>query len=68
MQIEVLIKDEKANFFLEFLESLKDNVVEDFFVKDNEEKEILEILNNRSNEDKEISHSKIIEIEIWKRK
>ena len=68
MQIEVLIKDEKANFFLEFLENLKNNVVEDFFVKDNEEKEILEILNNRSDEDKEISHSKIIEIETWKRK
>ena len=68
MQIEVLVKDEKVKFFLEFLENLKDKVIEDFFIKDDEEKEILEILNNRNKEDKEISHSKIIEIEIWKRK
>jgi len=64
MQIEVLVKDEKVKFFLEFLENLKDKVIEDFFIKDDEEKEILEILNNRNKEDKEISHSKIIEIEI----
>jgi len=55
MQIEVFIKDEKAEFFLEFLKELKHNVVEDFFVKENnkEEEEILEILNQRSTEDKE---------------
>jgi len=67
MQIEVIIKDEKAKFFLEFLKELKNNVVEDFFIKDNkdkEESEILKLLNQRTDEDKKISHSKIVEIEI----
>ena len=63
MQLEVNIKNEKSQMFLELLESLKEKVVVDFEIVD-EEKEIEKILNNRSKEDKEIAVSKIVEIEI----
>jgi len=65
MQIEINIKDNKSQMFLELLESLKDRVILDFEIVD-EEKEIEKILNSRSKEDKEVAVSKIVEIDIWK--
>ena len=65
MQIEINIKDNKSQMFLELLESLKDRVILDFEIVD-EEKEIEKILNSRSKEDKEVALSKIVEIDIWK--
>jgi K+/H+ antiporter YhaU regulatory subunit KhtT len=63
MQVEVVIKNEKAEFFLRMLKEME-NVVESFTIKDNEEKEILEILNKMSEEEKKVSHTKIVEIDI----
>ena len=63
MQLEVNIKNEKSQMFLELLESLKEKVVVDFEIID-EEKEIEKILNNRSKEDKEIAVSKIKNIDL----
>jgi K+/H+ antiporter YhaU regulatory subunit KhtT len=63
MQIEVVIKDEKAEFFLRMLKEMK-NVVESFKIKDDEEREILEILNKMSEEEKRVSHTKIVEIDV----
>jgi len=63
MQIEINIKDNKSQMFLELLESLKDRVILDFEIVD-EEKEIEKILNSRSKEDKEVALSKIVEIDI----
>ena len=63
MQVEVVIKNEKAEFFLRMLKEME-NVVESFTIKDNEEKEILEILNKMSEEEKKVSHTKIVEIDL----
>ena len=63
MQIEINIKDNKSQMFLELLESLKDRVILDFEIVD-EEKEIEKILNSRSKEDKEVAVSKIVEVDI----
>ena len=63
MQIEINIKDNKSQMFLELLESLKDRVILDFEIVD-EEKEIEKILNSRNKEDKEVAVSKIVEIDI----
>ena len=67
MTIEVDVKDEKADLFLNLLQELKSSVVEKFEVlKDDykEQKELEEIYKNMTKEDKEIAFSKVVKIEI----
>jgi len=67
MTIEVDVKDEKADLFLNLLQELKSSVVEKFEVlKDDyrEQKELEEIYKHMTEEDKEIAFSKVVKIEI----
>jgi len=70
MELYINIKDEKAEMFLKILKELKSDMIETFrvipsqYVDSDEQKEIEEILNNLSEEDKEIAFSKIIEFEV----
>ena len=70
MELYINIKDEKAEMFLKILKELKSDMIETFrvipsqYVDSDEQKEIEEVLNNLSEEDKEIAFSKIIEFEV----
>ncbi len=74
MELQISVKDDKAELFLQILQEFKSDMVEKFtimnrksdieYVNDQEQKEIEELLSQRSIEDKELSHSKSITIEL----
>ena len=71
--IELKVKDGYLNNMLEILNGLNGIMVEDLIIKDDEikqvnedeKKEILEILNNKSLEDRKIEESWTTVIQIW---
>lgn len=74
MELQISIKDDKAELFLQILKEFKSDMIEKFtilnhdnnsgFVTEQEQKEIEMLFNEHSKEDKEISHSKKITIEL----
>ncbi len=70
MQLQISIKEDKAELFLQILGEFKESMIETIKildsddVSDEENEEIKNILNTRSLEDKEISHSKTVMIDI----
>ena len=71
MQLQISIKDDKAELFLQILEEFKSDMIEKYHiiksnykVEDEEQKEIENILNNRTKEDKEVAFSKIVKIDV----
>ncbi len=70
MQLQLSIKEEKAELFLQILKEFKGTMVEKIKildtheVGDEENEEISKILNDRSVEDKEVAHTKTITIDI----
>jgi len=71
--IELKVKDGYLNNMLEILNGLNGIMVEDLIIKndeikqvsENEKKEILKILNNKSLDDKKIEESWTTVVEIW---
>ena len=70
MDLYISVKDEKAELFLQILKEFKKDMVEAFkvipsnYVSEEEQKEIEEILNSRTAEDKEVGFSKKIQIDV----
>ena len=70
MELQISIKDEKADLFLKILREFKNDTVtkikilDSNYVIDEEQKEIEEILKSISKEDKEIAFSKTVTIEV----
>ncbi len=70
MELQISIKDEKADLFLQILREFKDDMVKKIkildsnYVDDEEQKEIEKILDSISKEDREIAFSKTITIEV----
>ena len=70
MQVQISIKEDKAELFLQILKEFKGSMVEKIKILDSDEvsdeenREIEECLSTRSAEDKEVSHSKIVTIEL----
>ncbi len=70
MQLQLSIKEDKAELFLQILKEFKGSMVEKIKILDNqdvsdeENKEIEKLLNSRSQEDKEVAHSKTVTIDI----
>jgi len=70
MQLQLSIKEDKAELFLQILKEFKGSMVEKIKILDNddvsdaENEEIEEILNSRSTEEKEVAHSKTVTIDI----
>ncbi len=70
MQLQISVKDDKAELFLQILKEFKSDMVEKYSilksncVEDVEQKEIKSMLDSRTKEDKEVAFSKIINIDI----
>jgi len=70
MELHISVKDEKAELFLQILKEFKNDMIETFnvlpsnYVSDEEQKEIEKILNSIPPKEREIDHSKIVEIDI----
>lgn len=70
MQLQISIRDDKAELFLQILQEFKSDMIEKYhiiktnYADDNEQKEIEDIMNKRTDEDKEVAFSKIISIDI----
>ncbi|MEO1953574.1 MAG: hypothetical protein ABGW74_02600 [Campylobacterales bacterium] len=70
MEIQLSIKEDKAELFLQIIKEFKNDMIEKFkildssYVSEAEQKDIEKILNERTLEDKEIASSKIISINI----
>jgi len=70
MQLHISVNDDKAELFLQILKEFKSDMVEKYHIiksnhiEDAEQKEIEIMLNSRSDEDKEVAFSKIVQIEI----
>ena len=70
MQVQISIKEDKAELFLQILKEFKGSMVEKIKILDSDEvsdeenREIEACLSTRSAEDKEVSHSKIVTIEL----
>ena len=70
MEVQISVREDKAELFLQILKEFKNDMVEKFkvidtnFVSDEEQKDIEEILNLRTEEDKEIGTTKTLTIEI----
>jgi len=69
--VELKIEDNSLDIFINLINNLKDGIVNSFEIKNHieevsnqEQLEIENILNSRTSKDKEISHSKMISIEI----
>jgi hypothetical protein len=70
MEIQISVKEDKSELFLQIIKEFKDDMIEKFkildneYVSDAEQKDIENILASRSAEDKEIASSKMVTIEI----
>ncbi|MEA2100348.1 MAG: hypothetical protein U9P72_09490 [Campylobacterota bacterium] len=70
MEVQISVKEDKAELFLQIIKEFKNDMIEKFkildndFVSDDEQKEIEDILNSRTMEDKEVATSKIVTIEL----
>ena len=70
MQLYISIKDDKSDLFLKILNEFKNDMVEKYhiiksnYIDDEEQKEIEALLDNRTDEEKEIAYSKTVQIEI----
>lgn len=70
MEVQISVKEDKAELFLQIIKEFKDDMIEKFqildnnYVSDDEQKDIENILNSRTSEDKEIGSSKIVTIEL----
>ncbi len=70
MQLQISVKDDKAELFLQILKEFKSDMIEKYSilksncVEDVEQKEIKSMLDSRTKEDKEVAFSKIINIDI----
>ena len=70
MEIQISVKEDKSELFLQIIKEFKDDMIEKFkildseYVSDAEQKDIESILASRSAEDKEIASSKMVTIEI----
>ncbi len=69
MELQISIKDDKAELFLQILKEFKSDMIEKFniieskYVSEEEQKDIEEILNARTKEDKEVAFSKVISLD-----
>ena len=70
MQIQISVRDDKAELFLQILNEFKNDMIEKFqvlktsYLEDIEQKELEEDYNNRTALDNEIAFSKIVKIEV----
>ena len=70
MDLHISIKEEKAELFLQILSEFKSDMIETFkiipsqYVDTEEQKEIEEMLNSRTEEDKQIAFSKMVELDV----
>jgi len=70
MQLQISVNDDKAELFLQILKEFKSDMVEKYhiiksnYIDDIEQKDIELMLNSRTKEDKEVSFSKIVQIEV----
>jgi len=70
MEIQISVKEDKAELFLQIIKEFKDDMIEKFkvldnnYVSDEEQKDIENILASRSLEDKEIATSKMVTIQL----
>ena len=70
MEIQISVREDKSELFLQIIKEFKNDMIEKFKILDNEyvsdieQKDIENILASRSSEDREISHSKIVSIDI----
>ncbi|PHQ91550.1 MAG: hypothetical protein COB42_03325 [Sulfurimonas sp.] len=70
MEVRISVKEDKAELFLQILKEFKNDMIEKFqvidskYVNDEEQKDIENILNARTPEEKEVASSKIISIDI----
>ena len=70
MQLQISIKEDKAELFLQILGEFKESMIEKIKILDSEDisdkenEEIKKILDSRSSQEKEVSHSKTIMIDI----
>ena len=70
MEVQISVKEDKAELFLQILKEFKNDMVEKFqiidskYVSDEEQKDIENILDSRTKEDKEVASSKIIQLDI----
>lgn len=71
MEVQISVREDKAELFLQIIREFKDDMVEKFkildtqYVSDEEQKDIENILSSMSPEDKEIASTKIVNINIW---
>jgi len=70
MQIQISVRDDKAELFLQILNEFKNDMIEKFqvlkssYLEDIEQKELEEDYKNRTALDNEIAFSKIVQIEV----
>lgn len=70
MEVQISIKEDKAELFLQILKEFKNDMVEKFkiidpqYVSDEEQEDIENILNSRTKEDKEVASTKTIKIDV----
>jgi len=70
MELQISIQEDKAELFLEILQSFKSDIIKRFkildskYVSDEEQREIELILKARTPEDRELAHSKTISIDV----
>jgi len=70
MEIQISVKEDKSELFLQIIKEFKDDMIEKFkildsdYVSDSEQQDIENILATRSSQDKEIAFSKTITIDI----
>lgn len=70
MQIQISIKEDKAELFLQILKEFKSDMIEEYhivgteYVSDEEQKDIEDMLSSRTAEDKEVAFSKMVNIDI----
>ena len=70
MQLQISIRDDKAELFLQILQEFKSDMIEKYhiiktnYANDEEQKEIEAIMHKRTKEDKEIAFSKIVSIDL----
>ena len=70
MEIQISVKEDKSELFLQIIKEFKDDMIEKFkildneFVSDAEQRDIEKVLASRSAEDKEVAFSKTITIDL----
>ena len=70
MEVQISVREDKVELFLSIIREFKDNMVEKFkildnhYLRDEEQKDIENILSSMNLEDKEIASTKIVNINI----